>query len=296
MEPLAENGPVLVFKAEVSRMGMVCDQGPHPMPTASSTTIPAGPPASESPATMRWPQIGRGRSSSTPLQYPELTIGAMKGALVDEDELHPEWLLMYRKGLPFGLIATLCKAPRSTVHAYLRRQSQLHRELAEEHERNRPSEGIQYRGVPQSWVEHVETLKAFIDVHGRMPRNGGRPDGETALASWLSAQRRKHLDGGLRPEALELLKAIPDWEVSARALEDRQRWHQRLAELRLFLDSEGRWPRYRGYRSEDERVLGVWLHGQKQKLTNRLLTEEEVRALTDAAPGWDGVLRMTRRP
>jgi len=209
---------------------------------------------------------------------------------------HPEWLLMYRKGLPFGLIAKLCKAPRSTVHAYLQRQSELYPELAEEHERNRPSDRLQHRSVSQSWLGHMEALKAFIDEHGRMPHNGGPADGETALASWLSVQRRKHLEGSLRPEALELLADIPDWNMSARALDDRQRWHQRLAELQLFLDLEGRSPRYRGYKTEHERILGVWLHGQKQKLTNRLLTIEEVRLLTESAPGWDDVLRMTRRP
>ncbi len=213
-----------------------------------------------------------------------------------EDGLHPEWLLMYRNGLPFGLIAKLFKAPRSTVHAYLQRQPELHPELAAEHERNRPSDHMQYRSVSQTWLEHVEALKAFIDEHWRIPRNGGPVDRESSLASWLSVQRRKNLDGGLRPEALELLKDIPDWELSARTLKDRQRWNQRLTELQLFLDSVGRWPRYGGYKTEHERILGVWLHGQKQKLTNRLLTHEEIRSLTEAAPGWDGVLRTTARP
>jgi hypothetical protein len=42
---------------------------------------------------------------------------------MEEQSLHPEWDLMYRKGLPFGLIAKLCKAPRSTVHLHLQRQA-----------------------------------------------------------------------------------------------------------------------------------------------------------------------------
>jgi Helicase associated domain len=215
---------------------------------------------------------------------------------MEVESLHPEWDLMYRKGLPFGLIAKLCKAPRSTVHLHLQRQALLYPQLQAEHERNRAPQVMTHQAVPRIWLEHFEALKAFTEAHGRMPKTRGPEQGENTLAGWLGAQRTEFRKGRIRPEMLELLGTIEAWDVPARTAADRQRWQQRLTDLQVFLDGEHRWPRYRGYRSEEERVLGVWLHIQKQKHRNGDLPDGYAQALTEAAPGWDGNLRHYPAP
>jgi hypothetical protein len=210
---------------------------------------------------------------------------------MSQESLHPEWELMYRKGLPFGLIAKLCKAPRSIVDLYLQRQGFLHPSLQEEHERNRPPRLMTYQPVPKIWLEHFEALRSFAAKHGRMPKKSGPELGENTLAGWLGAQRSEFRLGTIRPEMLELLGTIEAWDVPARTAADRQRWQHRLEDLQVFLEREERWPRYRGYKSEPERVLGVWLHTQKQKHRNGDLPKSYEQALTNATPGWDGNLR-----
>jgi Helicase associated domain len=205
--------------------------------------------------------------------------------------LHPEWDEMYRRGLPFGLIAKLCKAPRNTVDLHLQRQALLYPQLLEEHEHNRPPRLMKYQPVPKAWLERFQALEAFIRDHGRMPMTRGPEPGENALAGWLVAQRSQFRHGRISAEMLELLGTIKAWDVPARTTADRLRWQQRLADLQVFLDRERRWPRSRGYKSDEEHILGVWLHIQKRKHRYGDLPPAYAQALTDAAPGWDGNLR-----
>ena len=52
------------------------------------------------------------------------------------------------------------------------------------------------------------------------------------------------------------------------------------------------WPRYKGFDGEDERVLGVWLHGQRQKRHRNLLSGEEI-GLLDHGSGLDAAAPQT---
>lgn len=211
--------------------------------------------------------------------------------MTEEVALHPDWDLMYRKGLPFGLIAKLCRAPRSTVHLYLERQCLLYPWIEEEHMRNRLPHPEQYKPVSKAWAAHCDAVRTFIEHTGRMPSSKGNLAGERALATWLSQQRTASRDGRLTEAMRDMLGDLGDWETPRRTREDKQRWEQRLTALQQFVGQEHRWPRYKGYKSEEERVLGVWLHAQKQKHSHGGLSPDQIDALTAAAPGWNGVLR-----
>jgi hypothetical protein len=206
-------------------------------------------------------------------------------------DLHPEWTLMFGKGLPGALIARTCTANRATVYLHLQRQREADPRLREEHERNRAPRLHRHRPVSRTWLRHFEALKDFRAAHGRMPRSKGPMPGELTLAEWLSRQRTQFRHGRIRPEVLELLGTVQDWNVPARTTADRQRWERRLQALKDFLAREQRWPRYRGYQSGTEHHLGVWLHVQKQKHRNAELPAGYVEALNKAVPGWDGSLR-----
>lgn len=60
-----------------------------------------------------------------------------------------------------------------------------------------------------------------------------------------------------------------------------------MVELQNFKTEHGKWPRFRKADSEAERVLGVWLHAQRQKAQNGQLAENNQRALDTAVPGWN---------
>lgn len=68
---------------------------------------------------------------------------------------------------------------------------------------------------------------------------------------------------------------------------ERKRWQERLVELHDFKVRYGTWPRFRNAVSEAERILGVWLHGQRQKASRDGLSARELQALDAAATGWN---------
>ena len=130
---------------------------------------------------------------------------------------------------------------------HLQRHVEADPQLQVEHERNRPPR--LHRPVSRTWLRHFEAMKDLLAAHGRMPRSKGPIPGEFTLAAWLSQLRTEFRYGRIRPEMLELLGTVQDWNVPARTTADRQRWERRLKALKDFLACEQRWPRYRGYKS-----------------------------------------------
>ncbi|MBG0741825.1 helicase associated domain-containing protein [Paeniglutamicibacter antarcticus] len=204
---------------------------------------------------------------------------------------HPEWDLMYRKGLPFGRIAELCHAPKSTVHRHLQVHGRTDPGLRQDHEANRPPLTGPHRRPTDAWTQRFNQLQLFMVTHQRPPATTGQQDTEPSLARWLSQQRSAARHGRLGHAAEEALDSLGNWRTPQRTLHDGQRWIHRLTELRSFIDQERRWPRYKGPRTEEERILGVWLHGQKQKHTRNTLTPAQIWFLDERVPGWSGLLR-----
>ncbi|MDJ0356644.1 helicase associated domain-containing protein [Paenarthrobacter sp. PH39-S1] len=197
---------------------------------------------------------------------------------------HPEWDLMYRAGLPFGRIAALCHAPASTVHRHLQHRIVIDPGLNEDYQANKTTDSRPLPG--KAWLQRVEELRKHIAVAGRAPVHSGATREEQNLASWLSQQRARERHGRLHPSHLEVLDAVGEWRSTPREIADAQRWFTRLGQLKEFVATERPWPRYKGFSSEDERVLGVWLHGQRQKNHRNQLTDDQIRFLNSTVPGW----------
>ncbi|WP_442951375.1 helicase associated domain-containing protein [Paenarthrobacter sp. Z7-10] len=89
----------------------------------------------------------------------------------------------------------------------------------------------------------------------------------------------------------EALDSLGTWRTPQRTIHDGQRWIHRLTELRSFVAQQRRWPRYKNPHTEAERILGVWLHGQKQNHTRNKLSPAQTRLLDERVPGWSGLLR-----
>lgn len=197
---------------------------------------------------------------------------------------------MYRKGITVGRIAAVCGAIQQTVSRHIRAQRLMHPDMETEHLANRPSGSPRPAGP--KWQVNIHALAAYLEGNGRYP-TASDPDPVTRrLAHWLSLQRCAHRYGRLSEERHRLMSALPGWTNNQRSEEAGERWPARLEELKAFRDGEGRWPRFRNAMGEAERVLGVWLHGQRQKASRGQLGPVEQHRLDATVPGWNTWTRM----
>lgn len=190
---------------------------------------------------------------------------------------------MYRKGLTVKRIADLCGAVPQTVSRHIRVQRAKYPDMLTEHLSNRPA------ATPppaKSWLEKADALAAFREAHGRFPTSGDSDLAAKRLAQWLSLQRRAYVAGVLPVDRCQVLDAMPGWDSNQRAVQEAERWASRLEELRMFRAEWGRWPRFRDPVDEAERVLGVWLHAQRQAFGDDRLSVEQVGQLDASVPGW----------
>lgn len=192
---------------------------------------------------------------------------------------------MYRKGLTVKRIADLCGAVPQTVSRHVRVQRAKYPDMVVEHVRNRPADRPRPPGP--GWHANIDDLAAFHRAHGRYPTTGDADPANRKLAQWLSLQRRADRAGTLPEDRRALLAALPGWASNQRAELEAERWRSRLEELRAFRAEVGRWPRFRDSVDEAERVLGVWLHAQRQNFGAGQLTANELRRLNAKVPGWN---------
>lgn len=198
---------------------------------------------------------------------------------------HPEWDLMYRKGLTVKRIAAPCGAVPQTVSRHVRVQRAKYPDMIAEHMANRPEDTLRPPGP--SWHANIDAVAAFRRAHGRYPTSSDPDPTNRGLAQWLSLQRRADRAGTLPEDRRTLPAGLPGWESNQRAQLEAERWSARLEELRAFHAQMGRWPRFRDPVDEGERVLGVWLHAQRQSFGAGHLSREQVRLLDARAPGWN---------
>lgn len=194
-----------------------------------------------------------------------------------------EWVLMYRKGLTAARIAAICDVHPQKVTRALGWAKRREPGLAEEHLSNAPTP----RMVSRQWAKRCEELACFVSKNGRMPSVRGRSDSESSLGRWLTKQRAAAARSNLSEGKRRALAAVRNWEATPRSQKDAQRWEERLAGLAAFMASESRFPSYRRPRSETERILGTWLHGQRQGASNNRLTADQLESLEDRVPGWN---------
>jgi hypothetical protein len=64
------------------------------------------------------------------------------------------------------------------------------------------------------------------------------------------------------------------------------RWEQRFAELSAYRAGGNDCPRHKSPDSEQERVLGIWLHVQRISRREGKLHPDREERLNDSLPGW----------
>jgi len=192
----------------------------------------------------------------------------------------PEWVLMYRHGLSRKRIAALVRAAPATVgyHLAVGRRQDPGLETA-----HQAAAGT---ALSPAATARMEEIIAWISAQGRFPRSNSQNLGERSMGAWLGQRRHEAADGTLHPVYRNGLARVPGWDTNARAAADAARWHDRLGQLVRFRAEGNDWPRHRGYASEQEHTLGVWIHSQRQSHRNGNLDPDRVRLLDDDAPGW----------
>lgn len=192
---------------------------------------------------------------------------------------------MYRKGLTVGRIAAVCGALPQTVGSHIRIQRAASPDMTAEHLSNRPADTP--KPPSATWRSNLAALAELRKSSGRYPTSHDRDPVNRRLANWLSIQRRLARAGRLDDERRKLLAVLPGWDADQRSAEQVERWRTRLGELRAFKASQGRWPKYLKQVPEGERVLGVWLHAQRQAFGAGRLDDEQLLQLDSALPGWN---------
>jgi hypothetical protein len=204
-------------------------------------------------------------------------------------ESREEWVLMYRNGLTQAQIAVLCNMPREFINRSIGAHKRGDPSLEVDHVANRP-EPSQSTTPPlpsPQWLAYCDELVRFLSEHGRPPRLNISDVAELSLARWVGRQRTAARNGSLDPSWRRALDRAGNWQESARTQRDDARWRARLDLLSEFKSNEGRWPSYRHYANESERILGTWLHQQRQGAFNVSLLPEKRKLLDAAVPGWN---------
>ena len=104
---------------------------------------------------------------------------------------------------------------------------------------------------------------------------------------WLHRRRQDAGQGVLSPIYKQGLSVIPGSDkASNRKVDDETRWQQRLSELEEYLAVGNGWPLHKKAASEQERMLGVWIHVPPMKHRRDQLDRAKKERLNDVLPGW----------
>lgn len=197
---------------------------------------------------------------------------------------HPEWDMMYAAGLTVREISDRCRQKVATVSLHLRvREKKYSPGLRATHEAALAARGPDRPST--LWRKRLTEALAFQETHQRLPRSDGDAV-ERSLAQWVADQRLSYTKGRMSVPKIVLLDDLRDWHIDVHQQELDQKWRHRLAAVKEFVDTTGRWPRYRKFESENERILGVWLHNQHQRRAEKMLQPWRLNALNETLPSW----------
>lgn len=195
-----------------------------------------------------------------------------------------EWVEMYRRGITAARIAALVDAPSSTVRYHLQAAKKADPGLPAEHQ---AAQVAPAKRTPKLGLRNLADVIAFHQSEGRLPGTGGKTPREKALGVWLHRRRQEAAAGTLVPAYRDALAIIPGWDrPSTRKADDEARWQQRLAELQRLRSTGGDWPRHAKTDDRDERILGIWLHGQRMDYRAGRLDPVKEKKLNELLPGW----------
>lgn len=206
----------------------------------------------------------------------------------------PEWVQMYRQGVPVARIAVLAGAAEATVRYHLQIAARAEPSLRGEHARTvqRPAKKLDERGL-----KNVAEIVALYRAEGRLPSSKSASMRERSLESWLAAKRQQSQNGTLSPAYRDGLREIPGWDTPRRQKEQREElWNQRFTEVLAYRAAGNDWPLHKEAGSERERLLGVWLHSQRITYRDGTLRPDREQRLNTELPGWRQGRRPGRRP
>jgi hypothetical protein len=203
---------------------------------------------------------------------------------------HPEWVKMYRQGLSTTKIAATAGAAQNTVRYHMAIAAAAEPSIRDEH-RNAARTPRLTRITPAGLQNLHDTL-ALYRAEGRLPSSKSASPRERALATWLLNRRKDHDRGTLSPVYGDGLQAIPGWEQRNRKDNDEARWNRRLIEHTAHMAAGNDWPSHKRTDTEEERLLGMWLHIQRMKKRRNELDHDKEAQLNTILPGWrDGRTR-----
>jgi superfamily II DNA or RNA helicase len=141
--------------------------------------------------------------------------------------------------------------------------------------------GWSWDPVADSWTQHYNGLKAFVEREGHARPSQTYVENGLRLGQWVAVQRNSRMKTS--PERVALLEALPGW--SWNPYEDQ--WEEGFTSLLRFVEREGHAGVPKGH-IEDAYDLGRWTSHQRSK--RRSLTDERRKRL-EAQPGWSWDLR-----
>jgi Helicase associated domain len=194
----------------------------------------------------------------------------------------PEWVLMYRQGIPASKIAAGNSVAETTVRYHLAIAARLDPRIRAEHQAALP---VSPQRLTAAGRRNLEDIIAFYKSQGRLPTR--RSAREKTLSAWLHHRRQEAAQGTLSPVYVEALDVIPGWSrPSNKQAADEERWKQRLDEVFAYRAAGNDWPRHNKTHDQTERVLGVWLHTQRIDYRAGKLTPAKEIQLNEVIPGW----------
>jgi hypothetical protein len=197
---------------------------------------------------------------------------------------HPEWVQMYRQGLTTTQIAATAGAASNTVRYHLAIAAAADPSIRDDHRSAvRPTRTTR---VTPAGLQNLHDTVSLYKAEGRLPSTKSPSARERALATWLANRRQDQDQGTLSATYSDGLKQIPGWEQRTRKGEDEARWSQRLQELTAYMAAGNDWPRHKKTDTEEERLLGMWLHIQRTKYRRTELDQDKAAQLDTLLPRW----------
>lgn len=152
---------------------------------------------------------------------------------------------------------------------WVRRQKYLYHEnkLSKNRRQKLLALGLPMENKIRSWRENYDRLKAFSQKNGTCNIPIVYED-DTPLGWWVEAQRKYYHQGILSLEKQQHLEELGfEWEP----LE--LQWEEKYQELSSFYEKEGRTEVSR----KENRVLGDWVHFQRQRRKEGKLSQERIQ-------------------
>lgn len=137
---------------------------------------------------------------------------------------------------------------------------------------------VGFQPVTDRWLAMFALLQAYCDREGHAAIPQTHQENGLNLGGWAANVRNVHRLGGLHPDAVRRLDALPGWSWDPKG----DQWRQGLEALRSF----GREHGHVDPPAREHPVLAEWVKRQRTQHRNQRLSLERVDAL-EAIPGWD---------